>query len=186
MKKTITLYFTVLLVVSINAQQLPFCEDFESLTVGDPIAETSSSWNSWDELMNGATAPFIDDARISSTQSSSGSNSLYFPPTAAAGPEDVELMFDPTLNITQATLPTLLTPYVAGDFMFSQMMYVRGGAGAYFNFQAENTPGVNWALEVNFTDNGTTKLDWTTAKTKYLGKGLTKKGDYFLMKKFYY
>ena len=105
-------------------------------------------------FMNAATAPFIDDARISSTQSSSGNNSLYFPNNGAAGPEDVELMFDPTLNITQATLPTLLTPYVVGNFTFSQMMYVRAGAGAYFNFQAENTPGVSWALEVAFDVSG--------------------------------
>jgi len=37
-----------------------------------------------------------------------------------------------------------------------------------------------------FTDNGNKKLDWNTAKTKYLEKGLTKKGDYFFMKKFFY
>ena len=115
--------------------------------------------------MNGSTAPFIDDARISTTQSSSGSNSLYFPATAAAGPEDVVLMFDPTLNITQSTLPSLQTPYVVGNFTFSQMMYVRAGAGAYFNFQAENTPGVSWALEVNFTDNGTQAGDILMSNT---------------------
>ena len=37
-----------------------------------------------------------------------------------------------------------------------------------------------------FSNNGNTKLDWNTAKSKYLGKSLAKKGDYFLMKKFYY
>jgi len=37
-----------------------------------------------------------------------------------------------------------------------------------------------------FSNKGNTKLDWKTAKSKYLGKGLAKKGDYFLMKKFYY
>jgi len=45
------------------------------------------------------------------------------------------------------------------------MMYVRGGAGAYFNFQAENTPGVSWALEVNFTDNGTPTGDILMSNT---------------------
>ena len=154
MKKIITLYIALLSVVNINAQ-ITFCEDFESLITGDPIAQTSSSWNTWGELMTGTVAPFVDDTYINSVQSSSGANSLYFPPTAVAGPEDVVLMFDPILNITQATLPTLATPYVAGNFIFSQMMYIRGGAGAYFNFQAENTPGSSWALEVNFTDNGT-------------------------------
>ena len=138
MKKIFTFYTTLLLVVSMNAQQVTFCEDFESLIVGDPISQTSSSWNTWDELMNGSPAPFIDDAMISSFQASSGTNSLYFPDNGLAGPEDILLMFDPTPNITQATLSSLLTPYVSGNFSFSQMMYVRGGAGAYFNLQAEN------------------------------------------------
>jgi len=153
MKKIFTLCTTLLLVVSMNAQQAN-CEDFESLIVGDPIAQTSPSWNTWGELMTGTVAPFIDDAMISSNQASSGNNSLFLPDNGAAGPEDVVLMFDPTPNITQATLPSLLTPYVSGDFTFSQMMYVRGGTGAYFNFQAENTPGVSWALEVAFDING--------------------------------
>ena len=67
MKKLVTLYTSLLLAVSINAQ-ITFCEDFESLILGDPVVQTSPSWNSWDELMNGATAPFIDDAMINSTQ----------------------------------------------------------------------------------------------------------------------
>ena len=154
MKKIFTFYTALLLVVSVNAQQVTFCDDFESLNLGDPIAETSKYWNSWDELMNGATAPFIDDAMISSFQASSGTNSLYFPDNGAAGPEDVLLMFDTTLNITQGNLSSLSTPYVAGNFTFSQMMYVRGGTGAYFNFQAENIPGVSWALEVAFDSFG--------------------------------
>jgi len=161
MKKIFTLYTALLLFVSINAQQIN-CEDFESLVVGNPIAQTSPSWNSWDELMTGATAPFIDDANISSFQASSGINSLYFPDNGLAGPEDILLMFDPTQNITQATLPTLSTPYVVGNFMFSQMMYVRGGTGAYFNLQAENTPGVSWALEVAFDSFGDILMSNTT------------------------
>jgi hypothetical protein len=161
MKKIFTLCTTLLLVVSMNAQQAN-CEDFESLGVGNPIAQTSPSWNTWDELMNGSTAPFSDDAMISSVQSFSGNNSLYFPDNGLAGPEDILLMFDPTLNITQATLSSLLTPYVSGNFSFSQMMYVRGGAGAYFNLQAENIPGVSWALEVAFDSFGDVVMSNTT------------------------
>ena len=44
--------------------------------------------------MNGSTAPFSDDAMISSVQSFSGNNSLYFPNNGLAGPEDILLMFD--------------------------------------------------------------------------------------------
>ena len=156
MKKLFTLFFAILLAFNANSQ-VSFCENFDALIAGDPIAETSSSWNTWDELMNGATAPFIDDALVSSIQSVSGSNSLHFPGSAAAGPEDVVLMFDPTLNITQSNLSSLSTPYVVGDFTFSQMMYIRSvqssNGGAYFNFQALNTLGQTagiWALEVEF------------------------------------
>jgi len=154
MKNLYTLFFTSLLAFNANAQ-VSFCESFDSsLVSGDPIAQTSPSWNTWDELMNGATAPFIDDALVDVSRYYSPPNSLYIPATAAAGPEDIVLMFDPTLNITQANLSSLSTPYVVGDFTFSQMMYVRSGGGAYFNFQAENTPGVSWALEVNFDATG--------------------------------
>jgi len=153
MKKLYTLFFASLLAFNANSQ-VSFCENFDALIVGDPIAETSPSWNSWDELMNGAIAPFIDDALVSSIQSVSGSNSLHFPGTQAAGPEDVVLMFDPTLNITTSNINSLSTPYIVGDFTFSQMMYIRSAqssnGGAYFNFQAENTPGQLWALEVEF------------------------------------
>ena len=154
MKKIYTLFFTFLLAFNANGQ-VSFCESFDSsLVSGNPIAQTSPSWNTWDELMNGATAPFIDDALVDFSRYYSPPNSLYIPATAAAGPEDIVLMFDPTLNITQANLSSLSTPYVVGDFTFSQMMYVRSGGGAYFNFQAENTPGVSWALEVNFDATG--------------------------------
>ena len=81
MKKSIILSLLMLFSTTIFTQQINFCEDFELLNPGDPIAQTSPSWNSWDELMNGSTAPFIDDALISSFQSYSGTNSLHIPPT---------------------------------------------------------------------------------------------------------
>ena len=154
MKLFLTLFTSLFLTLTVFAQQVTFCEDFDSYSNGNAISQTSSSWNTWGELMNGTVAPFIDDASISTSQSSSGNNSLFFPDNGVAGPEDILLMFDTTPNITQATLPSLLTPYVSGNFSFSQMMYVRGGAGAYFNFQAENIPGVSWSLEVAFDING--------------------------------
>ena len=153
MKKLYVFLFSLFIFVN-SKSQVSFCEDFDSLATGDPIAQTSSSWNTWAELMNGTVAPFADDAYINSNHYYSGSNSLFFPGTAAAGPEDILLMFDQIPNITQASLPLLSTPYVVGDFTFSQMMYVRSGGGAYFNFQAENTPGVQWALEVNLDATG--------------------------------
>ena len=155
MKKIYTLLISSFLVIN-GFSQISFCDDFESYSIGiaggDPIAETSPKWNSWDELMNGTTAPFIDDVAVSNQVASSGSNCLYFIGNPGPGPQDILLMFDTTSNITQGTLGMLSTPYVTGEFTFSQMMYVRNGA--YLNFQAENTPGVEWSLEVNFDVTG--------------------------------
>ena len=147
MKKTITL-ITICIFTFSSYAQMSFCDDFESYQSGDPIAQTSPSWNTWGELMTGAN-PSVDDANISTLQSSSGSNSLYFLGVGTAGgPEDVVLMFDTTQNITQATLGSLSTPYISGDVVFSSMMYIR--TGAYLNFQSESMPGQVWSLEVNF------------------------------------
>jgi len=178
MKKIFTLYTALLLAVSINAQ-MTFCEDFESLTVGDPIAQSSPSWNSWDELLTVPvpTPPFIDDAAVVNTNAYSGSNSLYFLANPGPGPQDIILMFDTTQNITQSTLGGLSTPHVVGNITFSQMMNIRNGA--YLNFQAENALGTGvgvWALEVNFdmnptdpTDPGTISMSNTTSTVPFTG-----------------
>ena len=178
MKKIFTLYTALLLAVSINAQMI-FCEDFESLTVGDPIAQSSPSWNSWDELLTVPvpTPPFIDDAAVVNTNAYSGSNSLYFLANPGPGPQDIILMFDTTQNITQSTLGGLSTPHVVGNITFSQMMNIRNGA--YLNFQAENALGTGvgvWALEINFdlnpndpTDPGTISMSNTTSTVPFNG-----------------
>ena len=77
MKLFFTIFTTLLLTLTVFAQQITFCDDFEGYQNGDPIAQTSPSWNTWGELMTGTTAPFTDDANISSTLSLSGNNSLY-------------------------------------------------------------------------------------------------------------
>ena len=76
MKKLYFLFLASLLALNANSQA-SFCEDFELYSNGTPIAETSKNWNTWGELMPPyAIAPFIDDANVVNTQSSSGSNSI--------------------------------------------------------------------------------------------------------------
>ena len=64
--------------------QMSYFEDFESYSSGSPIAQTSSHWNSWDEIMNNSVAPFIDDCNVidpslsSPITAYSGLNTLYF------------------------------------------------------------------------------------------------------------
>ena len=122
-----------------------FCDDFESYQNGDFIAQTSPNWNTWGELQSGTTAPFSDDANVSSMLSSSGSNSLYFDGGGTGGPQDI-------------VLPFSFAPYTIGYFNFSAKFYVTPATGAYFNFQAENTPGVTWSLDVKM-DLGTIVLE---------------------------
>ena len=144
MKKIFTLSTALLLVGSIFSQgtSVSFCDDFENYQNGDPIAETSSNWNSWGELMSGATAPFADDADVVNINASSGDLSLYFEAVGAGGPQDVVLPFGSG------------TPYTIGDFEFSANFFVNQGTGAYFNFQAENTPGTTWSLDVQMDATG--------------------------------
>ena len=125
MKKLFTLSITLFCISIITAQQINFCDDFEGYGNGNPLAATSPLWNTWGELMTGTTAPFIDDANITTTMSSSGDFSLYLiDGTGTGGPQDVILMFDTTQNITSTTAGSLSTPYTSGTFTFSQMMYI--------------------------------------------------------------
>ena len=143
MKNILLVTILLLSSVSLFSQSAPlyWCDDFESYNVGDPIAQTSSDWNSWAELMNGLTAPFSDDAFVSNTYSNSGSNCLAFNAnTSVAGPEDVVLPIGAG------------TPYVSGVFTLTHMIYVV--SGAYWNIQAENVPGVTWALDVTLDATG--------------------------------
>ena len=68
-------------------------------------------------------------------------------------------------DITNTTTGSLSTPYTTGTFNFSQMMYIVQGKKGYINFQAENIPGVSWALEVNFETNGTILMTNTLGTT---------------------
>ena len=142
MKKIILVSLSIF-IYSTGFSQLTgqFCDDFEGYSAGDPIAQTSSNWNSWGELIPpGLTIPFTDDAFVTDLYSNSGSFSLAFNANpAAAGPEDV------VISLSNSGAPT---PYIAGVCTFTHNLYIT--TGAYYNLQAENIPGVTWALDVTF------------------------------------
>ena len=164
MKLLFTFLTSLFLVSTIIGQQITFCDDFEAYQNGDPIAQTSPSWNTWGELMTGTITPFADDVNISTTVVYSGDFSLYLKDDVI-DTQDVILVFDTTQNITNTTTGSLSTPYTTGIFNFSQMMYIVQGKKGYINFQAENIPGVSWALEVNFETNGTILMTNTLGTT---------------------
>ena len=143
MKKIFTLSTALLLVGSVFSQgtSVSFCDNFDSYQNGDPIAATSSDWETWGSITS-PTPPYGDDADVTNILSNSGDFSLYFEAVGAGGPQDVILPFGAG------------TPYTIGDFEFSANFFVNQGTGAYFNFQAENTPGTTWSLDVQMDATG--------------------------------
>ena len=138
MNKLLLTFLSISISLNLSSQQ--FCDDFESYVSGDPIAQTSPNWNSWAELMNGVSAPFTDEAFVTDLYSNSGSFSLGFNANpAAAGPEDI------VISLSNTGFPT---PYIAGVCTLTHNLFIT--TGAYYNLQAENTPGVTWALDVTF------------------------------------
>jgi hypothetical protein len=130
MKKT-TLLFTGILFANITHAQL-FTDDFESYAPGSYLGPQSASWSTWSGTEGGT-----EDVQITNNQASSGSNSIYFSSTSAnGGPQDVVLDFGPLYN--------------SGVFTFQSDFYVNTGKTGYFNFQASQTIGATWALNVNF------------------------------------
>ncbi len=154
MKRIFTLCTALFLGATINAQQVTFCDDFEGYQNGDPIAQTSSDWETWGSI-SAPTPPYADDANVSNILASSGNNSLYLFSGATQGSQDVVLPFGSG------------APYTLGDFEFVSNFYVNTNTGAYFNFQAEATPGTTWSLDVKM-DLGTIVLENTGSGINYL------------------
>tara|TARA_B100001287_G_scaffold267500_1_gene262721 strand:+ start:5395 stop:7512 length:2118 start_codon:yes stop_codon:yes gene_type:complete len=196
MKKLYTLLFITLFVYN-SSSQTSFCDNFDSYTnLNLPIAASSVNWNTWGELMTGAN-PSLDDAFMSNNQSFSGANALYIDEMSNPIP-DIVLLFDTlstyslgwrnntAFNTIQSydsipgtfagswgALPS--TPYTTGTFEYSHMMYIPVGKTGYFNFQAENIPGTEWALEVNLDANGGISMSNTGGATfncTYPGTGV--------------
>ena len=130
MKKTF-LFVIGTMVSSLTYSQI-FSDDFESYAPGSYVGPQSTSWTTWSGTEGGA-----EDAQVTNNQASSGSNSIYLSSTSAnGGPQDVVLDFGPLYN--------------SGVFTFQSDFYVNSGKTGYFNFQASQTIGQTWALNVNF------------------------------------
>lgn len=127
---------TLATTVATLAATAQFLDDFEGYTVGTYLAATSPDWDTWDGAPSGS-----DDVQVTNTDAHSGTNSIYFASsTASGGPQDVVLPFGGAYN--------------TGNFVFEMWMRVEANKGAYFNFQADATPGQVWALETFFIDDG--------------------------------
>lgn len=143
MKKITYLIGALFIASSLNAQL--FTDDFEAYTTG-ALGPQSTSWSTWSGTEGGA-----EDGIVSTAQASSGTKSIYFNSTAAGGgPQDCVLDFGPM--------------YTNGIFTYESDFYVSAGKTAYFNFQATQTIGQTWALNVNMANGGITIDDGITSE----------------------
>jgi len=127
--------YIVLIAVAISAlgYAQDYSEDFESYSPGDYIGVESDQWTTWSGNTGSA-----EDAQITSDLANSGTNSIYFEVQGTSGPQDVVLLFD--------------GKHTEDLFNFSAYFYIPSGNSAYFNFQAEETIGVTWAIDVYMND----------------------------------
>ncbi len=137
--KNITFLFATFYSFGISFGQL-FSENFDSYAVGSYLGPQSSSWSTWSGTEGNA-----EDVTITNNNANSAPHSIYFSSTAATGgPQDVILKFGQVYN--------------SGIFTFESDFYVNSGKTGYFNFQANQTVGQVWALNVNF-DSGNLYVD---------------------------
>ncbi len=131
--KKFYLFFLAIACTSIAKAQINFSEDFESYEVDKYLGPQSTNWTTWS-----GTEGAAEDVKITSKAALSGTKSIYFSSTVAAGgPQDVILKF---ADLFSKDL-----------FEFSLNMFVETGKTGYFNFQGDKKVGTTWAIDINFT-----------------------------------
>ena len=119
------------------AQILLYEDNFESYITGSFLAEQNPDWwTTWSGNVGGG-----EDALISEDVALSPVKSVLIDETGGA-----------------TDLLCLLGDKVSGVFNVNFWMYIPAGFGGYYNFQHFETPGVEWALEMFFHTDGTTKF----------------------------
>jgi hypothetical protein len=105
-------------------------DDFESYAVGSHLAEVSPDWwTTWSDAPGGA-----EDGVIVDTESSSPTKSVMISGTN-----------DQVLKLGNKT---------SGKYWVNFMYMVPTGFGGYYNFQHYEAPGVEWAFEAYFAEDG--------------------------------
>lgn len=137
--KIFTLFIASFCSLGILFGQL-FSENFDSYAVGSYLGTQSSSWSTWSGTEGNA-----EDVTITNNNANSAPHSIYLSSTSTTGgPQDVILKFGQVYN--------------SGIFTFESDFYVNSGKTGYFNFQASQTMGQTWALNVNL-DAGNMYID---------------------------
>lgn len=118
-----------------------YSDNFDTYNAGQYMAQQSAGfWTTWSNAPGGT-----EDVLVSSANSVSGPNSVYFATSAqAGGPTDLVRNFG-VLN--------------TGQFSMEFNILVETGKAGYFNFQRNATIGQVWAMDCFFNDNGTITIN---------------------------
>ncbi len=140
MKKfTLLLTAIVFSLVGLQAQTLPYNDDFESYTVGGFIAAQNSTW--WTTWSNNPGSS--EDGEISTAFANSGTKSV---------------LCDAPTSSTASDLILKLGNKTTGKYELKWMMYVETGKCGYYNIQKTEAPGTEWAFEIYFRTSGAGEL----------------------------
>ncbi len=131
-----------------------FSDNFDSYTAGSYLGpQSAGAWTTWSNAPGTA-----EDVKVSSANSVSGANSLYFSSNVnGGGPVDLVRNFG-IIN--------------TGQFDLEFNMLVESGKAGYFNLQRNATIGQVWSMDANFNDDGTltiinqSGLSFTTTYTQ--------------------
>ncbi len=117
--------------VDCNNPNAIICDNFDNYVAGTTTGNNAVHWSTWSGTLGGA-----EDGIVSNEQAFSAPNSMLI---QEGGTQDVLL---------------LLGNKEAGVYALSWKMYIPAGKIGYYNIQNEETPGVQWNLEVYLGQNG--------------------------------
>jgi hypothetical protein len=126
-----------LLMASMTFGQQLYVEDFEGYAAGDYVTNDNPNWITWSGNGNGTD----EDGLITNAEAHSGSNSLNV--IGQTGPMDV----------------VLVAGVSTGSYECNWHMKVPANYAAYYNVQENTTPGVGWAFENFFAEDGTFEVE---------------------------
>jgi len=116
-------------------EQILYYNEFDEYTAGDYIAVVDPDW--WTTWSNSPGT--TEDALISDEQSETPSNSIK-----------VDGISDLVFKIGNKS---------SGKFLITFDYYVPSGFGAYYNLQHYQEPGIEWAFEAYFAEDGTGRVN---------------------------
>lgn len=132
--RKLLLFVSLFVWMGAYSQTLPYNEDFESYTTGGYLAQQNSTW--WTTWSNAPGT--AEDGKISEDYAHSTAKSVII-----EGTNDQLL---------------LLGNKTSGSYELSWWMYVESNKAGYYNIQHFEAPGVEFAFEVYFNQNGTGTL----------------------------